>query len=99
MSEAYPSDIRAISIGLTYSTMMAMGAANALAFPVMLENIKFYGTFYFYSVVMFVGASWAFYILPDNRGLTLVKIEERLEAQNAKMKEMKNEKQMETDTT
>lgn len=82
IAEVYPSDIRTLSIGLTYAALMGVAAVNTVMFPDLIRWFNFYGTFYGYAFFTAVACSWAIYILPDNRGLTLVQIEENFAAKS-----------------
>jgi hypothetical protein len=53
----------------------------------LLEHLQFFGTFYFYAAVQFVGLLWGFFMIPDNRVLSLAKVEENFEKHNNKEKE------------
>ena len=52
----------------------------------MINTFEFYGTFYFYSFVCCLAVAWGAYSIPENRGLSLVKVEEHYEAINASKK-------------
>jgi hypothetical protein len=82
IAEVYPSDIRTLSIGLSYAALMGVGAINTMMFPNLLKWLNFYGTFYGYAFFTSVACAWAMYILPDNRGLSLVQIEENFAAKS-----------------
>jgi hypothetical protein len=43
---------------------------------------KVHGTFFFYASLQTVNLIWATFMIPDNRGLSLVKVEENYESQN-----------------
>jgi hypothetical protein len=53
-----------------------------LAETVSKNGPQFYGTFYLYAGANFAAALWATFTIPDNRGLSLVKVEENYESQN-----------------
>jgi len=82
LAEVYPSDIRTLSIGLTYASLMAVGSVNVMMFQNFLHYFKFYGTFYGYAFFTAIACAWSYYILPDNRGLSLVQIEENFKEKN-----------------
>ena len=79
MGEIFPSDIRSLSIGLTLSAALSCGTINILIYPYLIENLKFFGTFYFYAATSFLALLWGIYSIPDNRGLSLAKVEEKME--------------------
>jgi hypothetical protein len=59
--------------GLTHLNLL-------LLFQVLIANLNFFGTFYLYAGVSFAGLLWGLYQIPDNRGLSLAKVEEKLSA-------------------
>jgi MFS family permease len=87
MAEIYPSEIRSLGIGLTISASLSCGAVNILMYSYLIEHLQFFGTFYFYATVQFVAVLWGFFMIPDNRGLSLAKVEEKLRNDNNKAKE------------
>jgi MFS family permease len=84
LAEVFPSDIRPLSIGLTFATSMGMGAANVMLYPYMIDAMHFHGLFYFYAAITLVAFFWGIYTIPDNRGLSLSKVEENFAAKNKK---------------
>ncbi len=78
MGELFPSDIRTLGIGLTLSASMCCSTINILIFPFLIEYFAFFGTFYFYAATSSLALMWGLYAIPDNRGLTLAKVEEKL---------------------
>jgi len=51
-------------------------------YPYQLESMQFYGTFYLYAGANFVTMIVAALTIPDNRGLSLAKVEQNYESQN-----------------
>ncbi len=76
-SELYPSDIRSLAIGVTLSLARCVETANVLAYPLLVETFSFYGAFYFYACTALLAMLWGFFTIPDNRGLSLAKVEEK----------------------
>ena len=87
MGELFPSDIRSLSIGLTISCGLSFGTLNILMYTYFIEYLQFFGTFYFYATIQFLALLWGFFMIPDNRGLSLAKVEENFEKINNKEKE------------
>jgi len=87
MAEVYPSDIRTLAIGITISGSFCNVAANILVYPYMLESFKFYGTFYFYALMSLITMFWGFFNIPDNRGLSLAKVEQKAMQEKAEKNE------------
>ena len=46
-----------------------------------METFGFHGAFYIFAASNFATAVWAGFTIPDNRGLSLVKVEENYESQ------------------
>ena len=87
MGELFPSDIRSLSIGLTQSAGLSLATVNILIYSYLIKYLQFFGTFYFYATIQFVALLWGFFMIPDNRGLSLAKVEENFEKINNKEKE------------
>ena len=75
--ELFPSDIRSLAIGLTYSAALCCSMANILIYPYLIQSLQFHGTFYFYAATSFLTMMWGTFHIPDNRGLSLAKVEEK----------------------
>jgi hypothetical protein len=75
--EVFPSDIRTLAIGVTQSLSKCVETVNVLVYPLLLETFHFYGTFFFYACTALVVVVWGFFTIPDNRGLSLAKVEEK----------------------
>ena len=88
MGELFPSDIRSLSIGLTISSGLSFATINILTYTYFIEYLQFFGTFYFHATVQLVALFWGFFMIPDNRGLSLAKVEENFEKVNNKEKEL-----------
>ena len=82
MGELFPSDIRSLSIGLTISVGLCLGTTNILLYTYLIHFMQFFGTFYFYASVQFMALLWGFFMIPDNRGLSLAKVEEKFCSSN-----------------
>ena len=93
LAELFPSDIRALSIGITQSIALGFGAMNIKLYPLLVDRLQFHGTFYMYASVQFLALLWGSYTIPDNRGLSLVRVEENYEEQKSdKTKKWKHKK-------
>jgi hypothetical protein len=77
--ELYPTDIRTQAIGVQMSVFLAFGAAGVKIFPDMLNTIGFHGSCIVYTTVTLAIAIWGAITIPDNRGISLVKVEEHYE--------------------
>jgi len=75
--ELFPSDIRSLSIGIILSLAKCMETVNVLVYPLLIEAFDFYGTFFFYACTVLAAILWGFFTIPDNRGLSLAKVEEK----------------------
>ena len=77
--ESYPTDIRPLCVGVTHSISSILGAINVKTYPYQLETMQFHGTFYMYAAANFAAVLWGAFTIPDNRGLSLAKVEENYE--------------------
>ena len=79
LSEVFPTEIRTQSIGLVQATDWGSGALSINFFPQMKEYFSFHGLFFLYGATGLVNCLWALKTIPDNRGKSLVKVEEMYE--------------------
>ena len=52
--------------------------SSVLVYPYLLQAVNFYGAFYFYTFTASLVMIWGVLKIPDNRGLTLAKVEEKM---------------------
>ena len=83
MSEIFPTEIRTQAVGVTDAIYQAVGALTVKLFPEMKKIFGFSGVCYFYGIMGFLQFAWGALTIPDNRGKSLVKVEENIE--NEKM--------------
>lgn len=86
--ELYPTDVRPLCVGITHSISSMFSVANVKTYPYQLDTLQFYGTFYLYAAANFAAMLWGLFTIPDNRGLSLVKVETNYE--NSKGEEKRN---------
>ena len=79
MNELYPTEIRTQSIGVTQSIFLLSGSFGVKLFPELKDALGMYGLCFLYTLVGFLSALWGFLTIPDNRGKSLVKVEEMYE--------------------
>ena len=89
--ESYPTDIRPLCVGIVHSIASALGAINIKTYPYQLEMLGFHGAFYIFAASNFAAVVWAAFTIPDNRGLSLVKVEQNYESQKKQKMSVKNE--------
>lgn len=75
VSEVFPLDMRAKGIGISSAFNWIMNFAVAQVTPVMLANIG-YKTFIVFMCFCILGFFWAFFLLPELKGLSLEEIDE-----------------------
>ncbi|XP_059484916.1 uncharacterized protein LOC132202182 [Neocloeon triangulifer] len=73
--ELYPAKIRGLLGGITVCFAHSLLFAAVKSFPYLLENLGFYGSFWFYGCNVTIGSIILFIILPETRGRTLLQIE------------------------
>ena len=79
MSEVFPTEIRTESIGLVQAFSVASGAVCMKFFPEMKNLMTLHGLFFFYGGSCIVSCLWGLKKIPDNRGKSLIKVEEMYE--------------------
>lgn len=86
LNELYPTEIRTQAIGITQSVMLSVGAAGVKMFPDMKNAMGLYGVCCIYAFFSLLCTVWGFIKIPDNRGMSLVKVEERFEEEKEALK-------------
>ena len=76
MNETFPTEIRTQAIGISETIAMGFGSLNISLYPVMKNTFGFHMTCYFYAAMGTLNAIWGAITIPDNRGKSLVKVEE-----------------------
>ena len=79
--ELYPTDIRSLAIGITMALARISEMSSVLVYPYLVQALNFYGAFYFYTFTASLVMIWGVLKIPDNRGLTLAKVEEKMSTQ------------------
>ena len=79
VNEVYPTEIRTQSIALTDTFGLIFGAINLKFYPDLEKYMGFHGVILMYVILSIILVSWGAYTIPDNRGKSLVKVEETFE--------------------
>ena len=77
--EVFPTEIRTQAIGLVQASFLASGAVSVQFFPQMRDYLSLYGLFFLYGASGLASALWGLKTIPDNRGKSLIKVEEMYE--------------------
>ena len=83
MSEVYPTEIRTQAIGITQASFLASGAIGVKFFPEMKNAMGLYSLCLLYAVAGLINSIWGLLSIPDNRGKSLIKVEEMYEKKAA----------------
>ena len=75
----FPTEIRSLAIGVTDSISLTTGALSVKLFPEMKHTFGFSGVCFFYAFTGLANFIWGWLTIPDNRGKSLVKVEEHIE--------------------
>ena len=75
LGELFPTDIRAISIGIVTGVEYLTFAFATGTFPVLLEWLHFYGLNFYYAAVCLLMTIWGMMTIKDTDHLSLVDIE------------------------
>ena len=86
MSEVFPTEIRTESIGIVMAFSVASGAVCMKFFPEMKNLMTMHGLFFFYGATGVISCFYGLMTIPDNRGKSLIKVEEMYEYENDKDK-------------
>ena len=78
-AESYPTEIRTESIGITQAQFLVSGAICIKFFPDMKNAIGLSNCCFLYGAVGLFNCIWGIVTIPDNRGKSLVKVEEMYE--------------------
>ena len=73
------TNIRTQAIGIVQASDWGFGALSVKFFPQMKDYLSFHGLFFLYGAIGFVSCLWGLKTIPDNRGKSLVKVEEMYE--------------------
>jgi len=76
--ELYPTDIRSLAIGITMALARISETCSVLAYPHLVQALNFHGAFYFYAGTASLVMLWGIFNIPDNRGLSLAKVEAKM---------------------
>ena len=79
MNELYPTEIRTLAIGITQSALLISGFVTVKVFPDLKELIGLPSLCIFYFFIGVLMIIWGAISIPDNRGKSLVKVEEQQE--------------------
>ena len=82
MSEVFPTEIRTQSIGLVESFDCACAVLITKFFPEMKHGMGLHGLFFFYGATGVISCFYGLMTIPDNRGKSLIKVEEMYEYEN-----------------
>ena len=72
----FPMAIRTLSIGITQSAFLISGFVSVKIFPTLENAIGLGYVCVIYSSICFLVILWGSFTIPDNRGKSLVKVEE-----------------------
>ena len=86
LSELYPTKIRAQGFALTEATYHCITCFHAKLFPSIKNSIGFFGISIIYASFGILSALWGALTIPDNRGKSLVKVQELYAKEKVKNK-------------
>ena len=79
LNEMYPTNIRTLSIGITQSSYLLSNFAVVKLVPTFLNLMGMSGLCLLYTCVNIFSLIWAAFTIPDNRGKSLVEVENNIE--------------------
>jgi len=89
--EVYPTSIRSLGYGLSQCMGSSGSALQSYLFALMSSLVGTSGCFLWFSVHSFLTVIYAYFVIPDNRGLSLVKIEREM---MGKLEQKRQEKKL-----
>ena len=78
-SELFPTEIRTQSLGITEACVLLSGCTSVITFPELKNYLGITGLCIVYVSVHVMCILWGAWTIPDNRGKSLVKVEETYE--------------------
>ena len=99
INEMFPTEIRTLAIGVTQSAFLVSGFTSVKIFPALKELLGLDGICLLYSSVSFLVILWGAYTIPDNRGKSLVKVEENIAKIMMSTIQLKDENMIEKNVT
>ena len=78
-NELFPTEIRTQSLGITEACVLLSGCTSVITFPELKNYLGITGLCIVYVSVHVMCILWGAWTIPDNRGKSLVKVEETYE--------------------
>ena len=79
LAESYPTDIRTQAVGFSDCGFLFIGTIITKTYPDIAACIGFHGACIGFVTIGVIHAVWGAVTIPDNRGKSLVKVEEHFE--------------------
>ena len=79
VNEMYPTDIRTHCIAINSSVGFLISTLNLALYPGLKSAIGVCGIFMIYTAISTFMAFWGLFFIPDNRGKSLVEVEEEFD--------------------
>ena len=78
VGELFPTEIRALGVGMVQSSYFASGALIVKLYPDLKSVMGLHGLLYFYMGIGIFNSIWGYLTIPDNRSKTLTEVEETM---------------------
>merc|ERR1719483_598934 len=93
LAESFPTEIRSYASGICgASTAINMFGATKL-YPYFVDGLGFYGTFWMYGGVMLIDVLYGALSIPENKGQSLVKTEDKMNKSGKDKEEVKDDRE------
>ena len=76
LSEIYPTNIRALAIGITQSCFMGTATLSTKFFPELKNAMGLHGVLFLYAALCLLNFFWGLMTIPDNRGKQSIQFSE-----------------------
>merc|ERR1719469_2383 len=81
LAESFPTEIRSYASGICGAATAVNMFGSTKLFPTLQANMGFHGTFWLYGAVMAFSTVFGAFSIPENRGQSLVKTEDKFQIQ------------------
>ena len=87
VGELFPTEIRTLAVGIVQSSFFASAFIIVKSFPDLRSLIGIHGVCYLYASLGLLNTFWSICTIPDNRGMSLIRVEESYERREERREE------------
>ena len=86
LGELFPTEIRAMGVGIVESFVFTIAGLTIKLFPLMKHSMGIHGLCYFYACFTICNAVWGLTTIPDNRNKSLYDVETSFDSKTPLLK-------------